>query len=243
MNKTAFIEFLQEAKAQGASGQDVSELIKEASGEQIDPAQLDAMMAQMPQGPQGAPGGPGAGGPPPQDPSQDPMMTPPGHPQHQGHPGGHPHGGHGGELPLSGEQIDQIAQLIAQHLQEQEAQGGGHDMQGMPPDQQQQMEMAKTSEYIGEFIKRGSEYGIDADTSVNMYCTMLDNAFGYMKSAVEHDKEVAKIATEVDEETLSYYQGVAEKAASANWTYEQTLDALRKQGADKKLKEQFTNKK
>ncbi len=242
MDKVQFFDFLKTANEIGASAQEVAALIKEAVGEDIDPAQLEQLMSQVPQG------GPGAGGPPP----QDPMSPPPGHPAHQGHPSheGHSGGHHGGDeqLPLSDEQIQEIAMLIAQHLQEQEAQAGGAPGAGgpgaggppLPPEHQQQLDMAKTSEYIGGFISRGNEYGLTPDQSVDAYCNLLSNAEANFKAAAEHTVNVQKIATNVDEETLSYFQGLAEKAASENLTYEQTLDLLRKHGADQLLKEKFT---
>jgi hypothetical protein len=249
MDKAAFFDFLKTANDEGASAQDVADVLKQATGEEIDPAQLQQLMAQQSQ----RQPDPGAGGPPP----QDPTALPPGHPAHQGHPGGH-HGGHE-QLPLSEEQIQEIAALIAQHLQELEAQGGGAGAPGaggpppgaggpppgasLPPEAQQQMDMAKTSEYIGEFIKRGDEFGFTPEQSVDLYCNMLSNAYTVFKQAADREEAVTKVASFVDNETLAYFQGAAEHAMNNKLSYEQTLDLLRKQGADQLLKEKFTTNK
>lgn len=225
IDKVAFLNFLSTAKANGASGSDVAEVIKQASGEEVNPHELEALMASLPQG---------------------------GHDQHHGgaeqlppdvqEHGGDPLAGGEGQLPLSEEQINEIAQIVAQHIAQQ-GQGAEAGLEGLPPEHQQGLDMAKSSEYIGEFIKRASEYGIGVEDSVNIYCTQLSNSIDLLKSAVAHDKEVLKVANEVDEETLAYYQGVAEKASSSNLSYEQTLEVLKQAGADKTLKEKFTNSK
>jgi len=213
MNKVAFFEFLKEAKRQGASGQDVANVLKEASGEQIDPHQLEALLSQLP--PDGGEG----------------------HPEQETH--GHPEAG--GAPQLSEEEINQIAQIVLQHLQEAESQGGaGAGMQGLPPEHQAGLDAAKTAEYIGEFIKRANEYGIGAEASVNMYCTFLDNSISKLQKISEYNLGVSKVAADVDESTLSYFQGVAEKAASENLSYEQTLEILQKSGAAESLKNKFT---
>lgn len=227
MDKVAFLNFLSTAKSEGATGEQVAALLKQATGEQVDPRELEALMSQMPAEAQGAPGG----------------QTEQGGADNTGAP------------PLSDEQLAQVAQMVAQILQQQEAQAqqgaaaqgasqGGEPggMEGLPPEAQQAMGKASSADYIEGFLKRACEYGLDINQGVNLYCESLSNLKTMLKSASAHNLGVVGVINSVDEPTLAYFQGIAEKAASDNLTYEQTLDILKAAGADKMLKEKFTNK-
>jgi hypothetical protein len=240
IEKEAFINFLTAAKEQGASVQEVAQVIKQASGEDVDPAQLEALMAHL-----SSQGG---------DPSQgtDPSALPPEHPAHPSHAhhgrphqapsvqdpsmGGDPSQGQG--MPLSDEQIEQVAALVAQHLQAGGQQDSG--MGEMAPEHQQNLAIAKTSEYISGFLKSASSKGYSIEDAVNFYGEALNNSIETCKVAFQKTAQVTKIASEVDEDTLAYFQGIGEKASADNLTYDQTLAILKEAGVDRLLKEKFT---
>jgi len=231
MNRPEFVEFLKTASDQGATAADVCEVIKQATGEQIDPAQIEALLAQLGQHEQVAPHGehqeqldPSQG----QHPQHGHMH---GHPGMEGHPGmgGDPSQGAGGEPQISEEELAQLAELISQHMQSGDM---GTQEHGLPEQSAQGMDMAKQSDYIEGFLKKAHyEYGFDLDTAINIYANQYANTLNMLKDAATREDDNEKIASYFDEETLSYFQGMGEKAAAMNFTYDDTLALLKEGGA------------
>lgn len=223
MDKPAFVDFLKTAKDQGASATEICEIIKEASGEQIDPGQIEALLAQLSQHEDIAPNG-----------QHSEPMNP--HAHHGGHPSNQGHSGMeqdpsqgGGEPQISEEELAQLAQLISQHMTSGDLGGQEH---GLPQDSQQGMDMAKSAEYIEGFLKTAHyEYGFNVDTSINIYANQYANTLNMLKDAATREDDIQKIASMLDDETLSYFQGVGEKAAEMNFTYDDTLAVLKEAGA------------
>jgi hypothetical protein len=211
MNEQAFLEFVKTAADQGATGEDLSLVIKEATGEEIDPQQLEALIAQMHGHQQVAPHG-----------EHTEEMVPHGHPGAEGHPQ------EGAGFNLSPEELDALAAEIAQHMQSGDM--ASHEA-GLPPEAQQGLAEAKTASYIGGFLKSARDNGFDLENAINIYGTQYANTVSIMKEACEREADVVKIAATLDDETLAYFQGLGEKSAAMNFTYPETLEILKQAGA------------